>query len=187
MTLSCGEFSRESRSNSDGNYLLSKSILYITWKGWWSEDAGRVGRVCWTLPAPRVVGNPADVIWPRSRNFVYNHHFLPLTEPSHVRLRILIVIYNMASTNVPRAALRSLSRTTPSFRSTAPRVATRCLHQKASPITASPLQRRPKTQQWSQNAAPILSSVSRRTMFIQTEPTPNADVCASTISAQASR
>jgi hypothetical protein len=84
----------------------------------------------------------------------------------------------MASLHVPRTAIRSISRTTLQFRSTATRIATRCLHQKTSPITASPLQHRPKIQQWSQNAAPMVASVARRTMFIQTEPTPNADVCA---------
>ncbi|KAL5115968.1 hypothetical protein ACEQ8H_006085 [Pleosporales sp. CAS-2024a] len=76
---------------------------------------------------------------------------------------------------MPRAAIRSLSRATPSVRSKAPRIATRCLHQKASPITSSPSQHRTKIQQWSQKAAPGAATVSRRTMFIQTEPTPNAD------------
>ncbi|KAH7399162.1 HIRA-interacting protein 5 [Phaeosphaeria sp. MPI-PUGE-AT-0046c] len=81
----------------------------------------------------------------------------------------------MATINAPRACLRTLTRATPSIRSSTPRIATRCLHQKASPITASPLQHRPRVQAWSQSAAPVVANVSRRTMFIQTEPTPNAD------------
>jgi hypothetical protein len=85
----------------------------------------------------------------------------------------------MASTAAPRVIMRSLSQATPSFRTKATRVATRCLHQKASPITTSPIQHRPRVQRWAQNAAPIAATVARRTMFIQTEPTPNADVCAS--------
>jgi hypothetical protein len=85
----------------------------------------------------------------------------------------------MASLNVPRVAMRSLSRTAPTLRSSTPRVATRCMHQKASPITSSTLQHRPRVQRWSKSATPVAATVSRRTLFIQTEPTPNADVCAS--------
>ncbi|KAF2829745.1 HIRA-interacting protein 5 [Ophiobolus disseminans] len=81
----------------------------------------------------------------------------------------------MASISIPRAAARTLSRATSSLRSKAPRVATRCLHQNAAPITSSPLQRRPRIQQWAQSAAPVVTTITRRTMFIQTEPTPNAD------------
>ncbi|KAF1917188.1 HIRA-interacting protein 5 [Ampelomyces quisqualis] len=81
----------------------------------------------------------------------------------------------MASVNVPRVAMRILSRATPSSRSRALRIATRSLHQKSTPITCSSAQHRPGVQQWSKSAAPGAVSVSRRTMFIQTEPTPNAD------------
>ncbi|CAO2650834.1 Nn.00g091310.m01.CDS01 [Neocucurbitaria sp. VM-36] len=81
----------------------------------------------------------------------------------------------MASSTLPRAAVRSLSRTTASLRSTAPRIATRCLHQQSSPITASRLQHRPRAQPWTQIVAAPSATVARRTMFIQTEPTPNAD------------
>jgi hypothetical protein len=98
------------------------------------------------------------------------------TTPHHLQLWQPTDTYEMASINAPRAAMHSLSRAAPSLQSKAPRIATRCLHQKASPITASPLQHRPKIQQWSQNTAPVAATVSRRTMFIQTEPTPNADV-----------
>jgi hypothetical protein len=34
----------------------------------------------WTLTAPSVLGNLADVIWPRSRNFIFDHELLPLTK-----------------------------------------------------------------------------------------------------------
>ncbi|KAF1852194.1 HIRA-interacting protein 5 [Cucurbitaria berberidis CBS 394.84] len=81
----------------------------------------------------------------------------------------------MASLTLPRAAVRSLSRSVPSFRSKAPRIATRCLHEQSSPITASKLQHRPRAQPWNQSAAAPSATVARRTMFIQTEPTPNAD------------
>jgi hypothetical protein len=88
----------------------------------------------------------------------------------------------MASNIVPRSALRNLSRAAPSLRSTTPRIATRCLHQQSSPITASRLQHRPTTQSWSQKMVAPSATIARRTMFIQTEPTPNADVCTTTIS-----
>ncbi|KAI4910710.1 hypothetical protein J4E90_006965 [Alternaria incomplexa] len=81
----------------------------------------------------------------------------------------------MASSTIPRSAMRSLSRATPSLRSATPRIATRCLHQQSSPITASRLQHRPTAQPWSQRVAAPSATVARRTMFIQTEPTPNAD------------
>jgi hypothetical protein len=82
----------------------------------------------------------------------------------------------MASTTLPRSAMRSLSRATPSLRSATPRIATRCLHQKASPITASPLRLRPSTHQRSQRILVSAASIGRRTLFIQTETTPNPDV-----------
>lgn len=85
----------------------------------------------------------------------------------------------MASITMPRAALRSLIRAAPSVRSSTPRIATRCLHQKSSPITSAPAQHRPRAQPWSQGALSPAATVTRRTMFIQTEPTPNADVSAS--------
>lgn len=76
---------------------------------------------------------------------------------------------------MPRAAIRRLARATPSIRSNAPRIATRCLHQKSSPITTAPAQHRPRAQPWSQGAISPSATITRRTMFIQTEPTPNAD------------
>ncbi|KAH7075385.1 HIRA-interacting protein 5 [Paraphoma chrysanthemicola] len=79
----------------------------------------------------------------------------------------------MSLNTIPRAALRSLSRTKPTLR--ASRTATRCLHQQSPSITASPLRHRPRVQQWAQSATPVAATVARRTMFIQTEPTPNAD------------
>ncbi|KAF2036152.1 HIRA-interacting protein 5 [Setomelanomma holmii] len=81
----------------------------------------------------------------------------------------------MSLNTVPRAAVRRLTRATPSLRPQSSRIATRCLHQNASPITASPLRHRPRVQQWAKNATPVAATVTRRTMFIQTEPTPNAD------------
>ncbi|KAF2190651.1 HIRA-interacting protein 5 [Zopfia rhizophila CBS 207.26] len=81
----------------------------------------------------------------------------------------------MASTTLPRSAARSLPRAVPSVRSQASRVATRCLHQNASPITASPLRNRPGVRQWNQRVPMPAISVGRRTMFIQTESTPNPD------------
>ncbi|KAF1836848.1 HIRA-interacting protein 5 [Decorospora gaudefroyi] len=80
----------------------------------------------------------------------------------------------MASSVLPRAVVRSFPRATPSLRCSSPRIATRCLHQPASPITASRLQHRP-TPSWSQKVAQPSTTIARRTMFIQTEPTPNAD------------
>lgn len=113
----------------------------------------------------------------RGSDFIQTQRHLPLRpQPIH-RPFTPLILHKMASINTPRACLRTLSRATPSLRSASPRIATRCLHQKASPITSSPLQRRPRVQTWSQSAAPIAATVSRRTMFIQTEPTPNADVC----------
>ncbi|KAF2130898.1 HIRA-interacting protein 5 [Dothidotthia symphoricarpi CBS 119687] len=82
----------------------------------------------------------------------------------------------MASIVIPRSAMRNLSRAVPSLRSKTARVATRCLHQKSSPITASPVQHRPRVQPWGlSTASPVVVAAARRTMFIQTEPTPNAD------------
>ena len=82
----------------------------------------------------------------------------------------------MASPTTPRTAMRSLFRAAPAFRSKAPRTATRCLHQKATAITASPLQHRPTFRQWHQKIPSSGASLGRRTMFIQTEATPNPDV-----------
>ncbi|KAF2116624.1 HIRA-interacting protein 5 [Lophiotrema nucula] len=81
----------------------------------------------------------------------------------------------MASLSIPRSAARSLSRAAPAFRSKAPRVATRWLHQRSSPITPSPAQHRPSPQQWRQKVSLPAAAVGRRTMFIQTESTPNPD------------
>jgi hypothetical protein len=132
------------------------------------------------LPAKRYrLSNVAAHVIPSYRNF-YSHPwtFAIAPEPRYLRLYIPKSRYEMASTSVPRAAIRCLSRTTPSLRTKTSRVATRCLHQNASPITTSPLQHRPRVQRWAQTTTPIAATVSRRTMFIQTEPTPNADVCA---------
>ncbi|KAL6711374.1 hypothetical protein ACN47E_005905 [Coniothyrium glycines] len=81
----------------------------------------------------------------------------------------------MTSTTMPRTALRILARSAPSTRTPGPRIATRCLHRQSSPITSSKLQRRPRAQPWTQTAVSAAVAVARRTMFIQTEPTPNAD------------
>ncbi|KAF2470547.1 HIRA-interacting protein 5 [Lindgomyces ingoldianus] len=80
----------------------------------------------------------------------------------------------MASMILPRSVPRSLSRAAPSVRSQVSKAATRCMHQN-SPITASPLRRRPNTQQWSLRLPAPVVSLGRRTMFIQTESTPNPD------------
>lgn len=90
----------------------------------------------------------------------------------------------MASATIPRFAMRSLSRATPSVTSQSSRKlattrpSTRCLHQAstASPITTSHLRHRPSAQQWDQPALLLANTASgRRTMFIQTEDTPNLD------------
>ncbi|KAH8710070.1 HIRA-interacting protein 5 [Phaeosphaeriaceae sp. PMI808] len=82
----------------------------------------------------------------------------------------------MALATIPRIAMRSLSHTSVCLRTNAPRVATRCLHQKTSPITFSAFQRRPRgVQRGIQGTIFTGVAVARRTMFIQTEPTPNAD------------
>lgn len=82
----------------------------------------------------------------------------------------------MATLTIPRIAVRSLSRTASSIRSRAPRIAARRVHQSASPITASSLQHRPTVHSSAQASSMPASTVPRRTMFIQTEPTPNPDV-----------
>ncbi|KAF2257531.1 HIRA-interacting protein 5 [Lojkania enalia] len=81
----------------------------------------------------------------------------------------------MASAILPRSTVRSLSRATSSFASRSSRVTTRCLHQTSSPITVSILRHRPNAQQWSQKISVPAATVGRRTMFIQTENTPNPD------------
>ncbi|KAF2143246.1 uncharacterized protein K452DRAFT_268612 [Aplosporella prunicola CBS 121167] len=84
----------------------------------------------------------------------------------------------MSSASVPRSAIRALSRARPSVRPrTAQRLATsqpapRCLSQVASPITS--VRHRPSPVS-PRNAFRIGVSESRRTMFIQTENTPNPD------------
>jgi hypothetical protein len=127
------------------------------------------------------LNNPTNVILRLARvpeTFLYEpiRSAIATTPPysQHIQSK---TIRNMASSTIPRSAMRSLSRATPSLRSATPRIATRCLHQQASPITASRLQHRPTAQPWSQRVAAPSATVSRRTMFIQTEPTPNADVC----------
>ncbi|KAF1999105.1 HIRA-interacting protein 5 [Amniculicola lignicola CBS 123094] len=81
----------------------------------------------------------------------------------------------MSSIILPRSAARSLSRTTSSFRSRPSRVATRCLHQSSSPVTASPLRHRPSSKSWAPRVTVPGAAMARRTMFIQTESTPNPD------------
>ncbi|KAK5019880.1 HIRA-interacting protein 5 [Cryomyces antarcticus] len=86
----------------------------------------------------------------------------------------------MASTTLPRTVVRALSKTrTATSIPIARRLATpasseRCLHyaSKLSPMTSSFQQRRPVIQQYSQ---PTGSASGRRSIFIQTEDTPNAD------------
>lgn len=82
---------------------------------------------------------------------------------------------NMPSSTLPRAALRCLSRTSPALRSQTPKVATRCIHQTAQPIPASS-RHRPTVNQSSQRISIPSTVMARRTMFIQTEGTPNPDV-----------
>ncbi|KAF1951096.1 HIRA-interacting protein 5 [Byssothecium circinans] len=81
----------------------------------------------------------------------------------------------MASTSIPRSALRAFSRARPSLRSNAQRASTRTLHQTASPITSSPLQHRPQLSQCRIRTPTTGASLGRRTLFIQTEDTPNPD------------
>ncbi|KAF2740885.1 HIRA-interacting protein 5 [Polyplosphaeria fusca] len=81
----------------------------------------------------------------------------------------------MVSKILSRSAARSLCRAATPVRSQAPQIASRCLHQQSSPITASALHRRPRTQEWSQRRSNPAVALGRRTMFIQTESTPNPD------------
>ncbi|KAL1606722.1 hypothetical protein SLS60_004129 [Paraconiothyrium brasiliense] len=82
----------------------------------------------------------------------------------------------MATPTITRSALRAVVRTTPSFRSQTTRATVRYLHQRATPITSSPLQQRPRVLQWSPSSPVACSRQEKRTMFIQTESTPNPDV-----------
>ncbi|EON64753.1 thioredoxin-like protein [Coniosporium apollinis CBS 100218] len=87
----------------------------------------------------------------------------------------------MASATLPRSALRVLSRTRPSLSAVATiskspaasKPLARCLHQSATKTwwTAS---QRPSMSALRQTSTPATPN-SRRTIFIQTEPTPNAD------------
>lgn len=81
----------------------------------------------------------------------------------------------MTSSPIARPVLRAFSHARP-LRSSAPRVATRCMHQQTSPIATLRLQHRPTAQTWKQRTVAPSTIMSRRTMFIQTEPTPNPDV-----------
>ncbi|KAF2712134.1 HIRA-interacting protein 5 [Pleomassaria siparia CBS 279.74] len=81
----------------------------------------------------------------------------------------------MSSAILPRSAMRNLLRATPSIYAAAPRIATRCLHQRTSPITSSISQHRPSAHQCSPRPADLAANIRRRTMFIQTESTPNPD------------
>jgi hypothetical protein len=92
----------------------------------------------------------------------------------HLSHRLYDTPRNMASTTLSRSALRSLSRTIRPATSKPSRVASRCIHQKASPITSSPLRHRPQVPRWTPQ--PSSAPFGRRTMFIQTETTPNPDV-----------
>lgn len=89
----------------------------------------------------------------------------------------------MSTTAVPRTAIRALVRARPSTSSrTAQRLATtkpapRCLHQTSSPASFMSVRHRPSPSSMSAHNATRFGAVeSRRTMFIQTESTPNPDV-----------
>ena len=125
---------------------------------------------------PRSLINAINVISPKSpklhlsiRHCLCNILLSPSTDSLQLKTK-------MPSNTIPRIAMRSLSRATTPLRSRVPRVATRCLHQKSSPITSSPARLRPRAQPWTQGAISPSATVARRTMFIQTEPTPNVDV-----------
>ncbi|KAF9738040.1 hypothetical protein PMIN06_012538 [Paraphaeosphaeria minitans] len=81
----------------------------------------------------------------------------------------------MATPSISQYVLRAAVRATPSLRSQSTRAASRCLHQRATPITSSPLRQRPRVQQWSPSASLAGTRQEKRTMFIQTESTPNPD------------
>lgn len=90
----------------------------------------------------------------------------------------------MPTATVPRTAIRAFSRVRPSVNSrTAQRVATarptqRCLHQTSSLASLASIRPRPNPSSLSARNATRFGVVeSRRTMFIQTENTPNPDVC----------
>jgi hypothetical protein len=123
-----------------------------------------------TLPRLRL-NNAENVICRRSEVTIKHRH--PSTY-SYTYQTLNLAL--MSSTTLPRTALRSLARAARSTRTSTPRIAARCLHQKSSPITSSPVQRRPNTQPWSQAVSIPNATFARRTMFIQTETTPNADV-----------
>jgi hypothetical protein len=82
----------------------------------------------------------------------------------------------MSNTMLPRSASRCVTRAVPSFASRAPRIVARCLHQHYSPIVASSSRTRPSAQRLGVQVTAPAISISRRTMFIQTETTPNPDV-----------
>ncbi|KAH7061258.1 HIRA-interacting protein 5 [Macrophomina phaseolina] len=88
----------------------------------------------------------------------------------------------MTTATVPRTVVRTLSRARPLATSRiAPRVATakpaqRCIHQTSSSASFTSLRHRPSPSYFSaRNATRVGAVESRRTMFIQTESTPNPD------------
>lgn len=110
------------------------------------------------------------------RNFLHAPPSQPFDASYTVSYENTHTLYTMATATIPRTALRVVARTSPSLRAHTPRIATRCLHKQSSPITSSKLQHRPRVQSWAQVTTPPAVTIARRTMFIQTEPTPNADV-----------
>lgn len=96
--------------------------------------------------------------------------FLTTTfRPQHIGI-------TMATSSLSSNVLRGITRASAPLRSQTPRIATRCLHNRPSSLTNTKSQHRPQVQSWTQRITAPSVAVSRRTMFIQTEPTPNADV-----------
>lgn len=113
-------------------------------------------------------------------NLLRQQSYIHFNFPRHNPVAAASTMTNIA---VPRTAIRALSRARPSVNSrtvqglATTRPAQRCLHQTSSPASFATVRHRPTTSSLSARNATRFGAVeSRRTMFIQTENTPNPDV-----------
>ncbi|CAI6268594.1 unnamed protein product [Periconia digitata] len=99
------------------------------------------------------------------------------TQPNTSTLQSTTSHFSMPHTAMSQSALQTLTRAIPAFRSSAPKVARRCLHQRTTAIPSSSLHYKVRSSPWRSAIQPNRAPLGRRTMFIQTVPeaTPNPD------------
>lgn len=102
------------------------------------------------------------------------------TQPQ--RHSIVLFLVTMASNTLPRTVIRAISRSRKTLRpNVAKQFATqessmRCIHSSSGATILSASRYRPSSRQWGTQSPLQPAVVGRRTIFIQTEATPNPDV-----------